>query len=216
MGCPIRRSRDQRSLASPPGFSQRATSFIASQCQGIHQMPLSYARSAAPLRSRPATGSTRCRQTRSTAPRNPAAHSGKPRRQPPPAKPRHARPPAGVTGRTSLVPQHSPRVVGAGLTRARPRFHEDTSPDGHSCSRTRPPLAAIARLPLPEAVRLGHIHKFALPDQSTPAPQTRQPRGSPRPAHRPRNKPGLLRMSPIPPPRWCQARAAPTAALIAA
>jgi hypothetical protein len=39
MGCPIRRSRDQRSLASPPGFSQRATSFIASQCQGIHQMP---------------------------------------------------------------------------------------------------------------------------------------------------------------------------------
>ncbi len=29
VGCPIRRSRDQRSLASPPGFSQRATSFIA-------------------------------------------------------------------------------------------------------------------------------------------------------------------------------------------
>jgi hypothetical protein len=27
-------------LASRPGFSQRATSFIASQCQGIHQMPL--------------------------------------------------------------------------------------------------------------------------------------------------------------------------------
>ena len=43
VGCPIRRSRDQRSLASPPGFSQRATSFIASQCQGIHQMPLSCA-----------------------------------------------------------------------------------------------------------------------------------------------------------------------------
>ena len=40
VGCPIRKSRDQRLLASPPGFSQRATSFIASQCQGIHQMPL--------------------------------------------------------------------------------------------------------------------------------------------------------------------------------
>ena len=40
LGCPIRRSRDRRSLASPPGLSQRATSFIASQCQGIHQMPL--------------------------------------------------------------------------------------------------------------------------------------------------------------------------------
>jgi hypothetical protein len=41
VGCPIRRSWDQRALASPPGFSQRATSFIASQCQGIHQMPFS-------------------------------------------------------------------------------------------------------------------------------------------------------------------------------
>jgi hypothetical protein len=39
-GCPIRRSGSQRVLASRPGFSQRATSFIASQCQGIHQMPL--------------------------------------------------------------------------------------------------------------------------------------------------------------------------------
>jgi hypothetical protein len=39
-GCPIRKSGDQRVLASPPGLSQRATSFIASQCQGIHRMPL--------------------------------------------------------------------------------------------------------------------------------------------------------------------------------
>ena len=48
VGCPIRRSRDQRSLASPPGFSQRATSFIASQCQGIHQMPFIRASCATP------------------------------------------------------------------------------------------------------------------------------------------------------------------------
>src|SRR6185437_9973137 len=48
VGCPIRRSRDQRLLASPPGFSQRATSFIASQCQGIHQMPLLRASRATP------------------------------------------------------------------------------------------------------------------------------------------------------------------------
>lgn len=39
VGCPIRRSRDQSLLAAPPSFSQRATSFIASQRQGIHQMP---------------------------------------------------------------------------------------------------------------------------------------------------------------------------------
>ncbi len=55
VGCPIRRSRDQRSLASPPGFSQRATSFIASQCQGIHQMPFScFSRHTQRQRSSPA------------------------------------------------------------------------------------------------------------------------------------------------------------------
>ncbi len=39
-GFPIRKSTDQSLLATPRGLSQRATSFIASQCQGIHQMPL--------------------------------------------------------------------------------------------------------------------------------------------------------------------------------
>ena len=41
VGCPIRISTDQCLLAAPHGFSQRATSFIASWCQGIHRMPLS-------------------------------------------------------------------------------------------------------------------------------------------------------------------------------
>jgi hypothetical protein len=40
VGCPIRRSSDQSLLAAPRGLSQRATSFIASWRQGIHQMPL--------------------------------------------------------------------------------------------------------------------------------------------------------------------------------
>ena len=44
VGCPIRISTDQRLLAAPHGFSQRATSFIASWCQGIHRMPLSRSR----------------------------------------------------------------------------------------------------------------------------------------------------------------------------
>ena len=39
VGFPIRRSWDRRLLAPPPSISQRATSFIASQRQGIHQMP---------------------------------------------------------------------------------------------------------------------------------------------------------------------------------
>ncbi len=40
MGFPIRRSLDQSLFAAPQSFSQRTTSFIASQCQGIHRMPL--------------------------------------------------------------------------------------------------------------------------------------------------------------------------------
>ena len=39
VGFPIRKCPDQSLLAAPRGFSQRATSFIASQCQGIHEMP---------------------------------------------------------------------------------------------------------------------------------------------------------------------------------
>ena len=41
VGFPIRTPADQRSLASPRGFSQRATSFIASRRQGIHRTPFS-------------------------------------------------------------------------------------------------------------------------------------------------------------------------------
>ena len=40
-GCPIRIFTDQSLFAAPRDFSQRTTSFIASQCQGIHQMLLS-------------------------------------------------------------------------------------------------------------------------------------------------------------------------------
>jgi hypothetical protein len=40
VGFPIRKSADQSSFAAPHGLSQRITSFIASQRQGIHRMPL--------------------------------------------------------------------------------------------------------------------------------------------------------------------------------
>ena len=39
-GSPIRTPPDRRSLAAPRGFSQLATSFIASLRQGIHRIPL--------------------------------------------------------------------------------------------------------------------------------------------------------------------------------
>ena len=40
VGFPIRKSLDQSPFAAPQGLSQRTTSFIASQHQGIHQIPL--------------------------------------------------------------------------------------------------------------------------------------------------------------------------------
>ena len=56
-GCPIRRSTDQSLLTAPRGFSQRATSFIASRYQGIHQMPL---RRLIPRQTRHAQGQKPC------------------------------------------------------------------------------------------------------------------------------------------------------------
>jgi hypothetical protein len=57
VGCPIRTSEDHRALAPPLGFSQRATSFIASRYQGIHQMPFSCCVRAQP-RARKIRGQT--------------------------------------------------------------------------------------------------------------------------------------------------------------
>ena len=77
VGFPIRTSSDQRLLPSPRSFSQGATSFIASECQGIHQMPFSrlrartqgqnprtgynfsYLRNHPPIHSGPHTGASR-------------------------------------------------------------------------------------------------------------------------------------------------------------
>jgi hypothetical protein len=42
VGFPIRTSADQSFFAAPRGLSQRSTSFIASQRQGIHRMPLGH------------------------------------------------------------------------------------------------------------------------------------------------------------------------------
>ena len=44
LGCTIRKSTGQRLLSPHRSLSQSATSFIASQCQGIHQLPFSYLR----------------------------------------------------------------------------------------------------------------------------------------------------------------------------
>ncbi len=86
VGCPIRTSRDQSLLAAPPGFSQRATSFIASWRQGIHQMPFSCSQNTWPIPTR-RTGHTHHAQEPST-----------------PSKHRTRRKPNPTAGHTHLPP----------------------------------------------------------------------------------------------------------------
>ena len=77
VGCPIRISTDQSLLAAPHGFSQRATSFIASWCQGIHRMPFSRSQQHAKSLARPA--SHHAREPATHAQRtNPQAHASHP------------------------------------------------------------------------------------------------------------------------------------------
>jgi len=92
-----------------------------------------------------------------TTPRNTAAHRGKPRSHPARKTPRTLR--LGAP----RDPQHpqAPRPQ-------RGVSHEDTSSDGPNA-----PAHACA----PGPVRLGHIHKFASPDQSTPSRRPRRRRG---------------------------------------
>ncbi len=42
VGFPIRTFTDQSLIAAPRDLSQRTTSFIASDCQGIHQLPFGH------------------------------------------------------------------------------------------------------------------------------------------------------------------------------
>ena len=78
-GFPIRTSADQRSLASPRGFSQRATSFIASWRQGIHRTPFSRSGSQPPppaRRTEPRPiGARLFPHERPWKPRHPRAHT---------------------------------------------------------------------------------------------------------------------------------------------
>ncbi len=71
VGCPIRKSSDQGLLAAPRSLSQRATSFIASQCQGIHQMPflrLILEAYSAARRNKPARDLSRHKMLHNTSP----------------------------------------------------------------------------------------------------------------------------------------------------
>src|SRR3954447_18350607 len=139
-GWPLSRFPDRSLLAAPRGFSQRATSFVASRRQGIHQMPFS--RSPRPGGS--TTGTARripMPGRRTAAPRDgdrrppvsPASAgprgSGRPASTTPPhdgKRDRHRRrgaardrpPGRGGGGRNSLTADPPPRGGGAGRGRA--------------------------------------------------------------------------------------------------
>ena len=92
LGCPIRIPPDQSLLAAPRGFSQRATSFIASRRQGIHQMPFSH---STPPQRQDRPHPTRSRD-RAGAPPRAAQRPGRRRR------PRHPDEATIIHGRSGL------------------------------------------------------------------------------------------------------------------
>ena len=135
VGCPIRISTDQRLLAAPNGFSQRATSFIASWCQGIHRMPLSRSRTLA----------TRCRLVKTRHAQEPSTPKLSPRRKQNPA------PQATHSANVVNASEHNAAIVGCHAlthitepvrrmpTATRPETHQNLiNPDKeHSMPPTR-------------------------------------------------------------------------------
>jgi hypothetical protein len=178
VGCPIRTSTDQRLLAAPRGFSQRATSFLASWCQGIHRMPFSRSRSTArPLRTGPPPTMHRSQPHRDIIPpRRPAtwqatnsAHTRDPtssHRPCPNAAERLRRtarqhaPTEHATGQTPR-PRHVQRRTRTifTLTKTTPQPNQTTQPDHPPRPR---PTHGAARHPPPPAGRPDHA-KPAIP-----------------------------------------------------
>ena len=137
VGCPIRKSTDQCLLAAPRGLSQRATSFIASQCQGIHQMP--FRRLISLMRHAQEQARTRHHSAREIDQRRPS---------PVTQGPSAARLGIGGGGELRHCPYPSPPLGAvraerpAGRSSVTNRFHDVLDP---APSRTEPTHRAAAR-----------------------------------------------------------------------
>ena len=152
VGCPIRRSRDQGVLAPPPGFSQRATSFIASQRQGIHQMPLLHSpRSSSEPRTRSLHQNETAVPTAKSERRLPkrAYHAQKIAHPEPPATPqkRHATEPdrANSCDHRNRTPSRTPGEPGI-PNDDRPRCPRSTRLASSRCRKNNRPPADPARI----------------------------------------------------------------------
>ena len=140
-------------LAPPRGFSQRATSFIASQCQGIHQMPF-FALEPKPNPSRASlqarTGSVRLRQLSTSSQRSvrrAISDNAKPgQRNATPPDPLESRPVDPASRRQFRVPErpvHEPTAV--------PIHNVKQQPQGPGCRNIPHPIQAL----IPDGVFLG-------------------------------------------------------------
>ena len=149
VGCPIRRSRDQRALAPPPSLSQRATSFIASRCQGIHQTPFSSNHRPRPApsprrrrrRRREQTtedrGQTRHRRTGLASVSAPCPRSqGSRNESPPKPKPRRITSPAapGSAGATLLTHARATDTRSRRIAPPEPSFRAPIREHDHTTS----------------------------------------------------------------------------------
>ena len=107
MGFPIRKFSDQSAFAAPRDLSQRTTSFIASQRQGIHRMPLRHLialmiHARLPLGNRPGYENLQA-PPRSAARKSPPAHAGPIRPARPDKDQRRSRTPRPKPRRSTIV-----------------------------------------------------------------------------------------------------------------
>ncbi len=130
VGCPIRTPMDQSLLAAPHGFSQRATSFIASWCQGIHRMPFSRSRSQRTPSTGPQRASTLGTRFRSMGTRHSPCTGTIHTR----IIPKHGKPSTQHT--TFLSPLNTPAMAAGALP-----SREKTS--GQTCNHARVPTELV-------------------------------------------------------------------------
>ncbi len=192
VGCPIRISTDQSLLAAPRGFSQRATSFIASWCQGIHRMPFSCSSSFSPPHRTRIPHRTRTPQAR---PR-PTLHSSQPHpnRSPHGYRPGCAAPPHGRHEPSAHTRNRTDITTGTAANvpeRIHPRHRQLTPPRGRRNCRSdnatgaRP--ATHQNLIHPDK---DHIAKrLGIPPGMPPAPPAPNPTGPDNRQHQCRSPP---------------------------
>ncbi len=167
MGCPIRRSRDQRALASTPGFSQRATSFIASRCQGIHQMPLPQRLIAQTRRLQRQALPTTGPRVKTLIPKKPEARTQKPETGPlpnirtPSAFTEASVPPSATTADGSTPPRLTPSspVKDQTPTSSHPWANLLFPIDPSSVACRAPAALAVAAQPLPRLATNDASHR---------------------------------------------------------